>query len=210
MSVLATRTKTSEAARRRARVGAGRRSPRCSQARLSPWRSRRRFMDGEGKGVGYRPSGAAGRRRRRREGQGLAYTEAIAAAGRWRDGLATRLSGEKEARDIEVSEAARETASVRGHVGAYLSQREANERQGFRHERPPTLESPCAWRRHCRSSGFDAYRRRHQGVALAAAQGDPQRRRADCTHEARQRKAAAVGCPGGLRQKPDGRRRGQH
>ena len=56
--------------------------------------------------------------------QGLSYTEAIAAAGRWRDGLATRLSSEKQARDIEVSEAARKATSVRGHVEAYLSQRE--------------------------------------------------------------------------------------
>ena len=47
--------------------------------------------------------------------------------------LATRLTGEKKRpRDVEVSEAAREAASVRGHVGAYLSQREAREGQGVR------------------------------------------------------------------------------
>ena len=59
-------------------------------------------------------------------GQGLSYTDAIAAAGKWRDELAVRLSGEKAASDTAASEVTREAATVRGHVGAYLSRREAD------------------------------------------------------------------------------------
>ena len=137
------------------------------------------------------------------QGQGFSYTDAIAAAGRWRDGPAIRLTGEKPARDGSLRGCPR-GASVRGHVETYLSRREAEKGKASASNARQRLGA------HVLADAIADLKSRRSPPQTserggAATQDDPRWLRAHRTYVARDREKAAGRLQGGAGTKPDGR-----